>query len=221
MLCPATSVRLTNTVRSKAGHSMIRRRGGTTGQDSQRGATAMEFALVLPVFFLLFYGILTYGLIFLMRLGLQHAAEDGARAALRYPGTDCTVESPCDPDERLRAAFNARLLAAYTQARQQSQWMDGRADLNPLRISSRICPIGVACGVADAGVLACEGPDCDTGVPPPCGVSQAAACQVVVTVIYDYDAAPFIPRVLGFGLVTPAQLTGQARLLLDGRALSS
>lgn len=30
----------------------------------QRGATAVEFALVFPLFFLIFYAIVTFGLIF-------------------------------------------------------------------------------------------------------------------------------------------------------------
>lgn len=192
-------------------------RGG--GRGRQEGATALEFALVLPVFFLLFYGMLTYGLIFLMRLGLQHAAEDGARAALRYPGTVCEAGMPCDAEDRRRFQFNQRLLAGYNRAMSQASWMDNRGDLQPLQVRARICPVGLPCLDDDADTVSCAEPDCETGTPPAC--SATTSCQIVVTVTYDYATAPFIPRVLGFGLVTPAALSGQARVLLDGRALAS
>lgn len=50
----------------------------------QRGAYAIEFALVFLLFFGFLYTIICYGIIFTLRFGLQNAAEDGARAALRY-----------------------------------------------------------------------------------------------------------------------------------------
>lgn len=53
----------------------------------QRGVAAIEFALVFPVFFILLYGIVTYCLIFVAQQSLALAAEEGARAALRYAPT--------------------------------------------------------------------------------------------------------------------------------------
>ena len=53
-------------------------------QHRERGVYAVEFALVFLVFFALLYATLCYGLVLSLRLGLQNAAEDGARAALRY-----------------------------------------------------------------------------------------------------------------------------------------
>jgi Flp pilus assembly protein TadG len=49
----------------------------------QRGAAAIEFAIVFPLFFMIFYGIITYGLIFVAQQSLTLAAQEGARAALR------------------------------------------------------------------------------------------------------------------------------------------
>ncbi|WP_038495063.1 TadE/TadG family type IV pilus assembly protein [Collimonas arenae] len=51
---------------------------------AQRGVAAIEFALIFPIFFMLLYGIITYVLIFLAQQSLALAAEEGARAALRY-----------------------------------------------------------------------------------------------------------------------------------------
>jgi Flp pilus assembly protein TadG len=55
---------------------------------AQRGIAAIEFALVFPVLFVLLYGIITYVLIFLAQQSLALAAEEGARAALRYTTAD-------------------------------------------------------------------------------------------------------------------------------------
>jgi type IV secretory pathway VirB3-like protein len=45
---------------------------------------AIEFAMVFLIFFAVLYGAICYGMLFAFRLGVQNAAEDGARAALRY-----------------------------------------------------------------------------------------------------------------------------------------
>ncbi|AMO98749.1 tadE-like family protein [Collimonas arenae] len=64
-----------------------------SGCRKQRGVAAIEFALIFPVFFMLLYGIITYVLIFLAQQSLALAAEEGARAALRYT-------SATDPNQR-------------------------------------------------------------------------------------------------------------------------
>jgi len=77
-----------------------------TAAHAQRGAYAVEFALVFLIFFALLYGIISYGMLFAFRMGLQNAAEDGARAALRYQST-----------------FTARATQAQTTAMASSSWM--------------------------------------------------------------------------------------------------
>ncbi|WP_245153410.1 TadE/TadG family type IV pilus assembly protein [Allopusillimonas ginsengisoli] len=44
----------------------------------------MEFAFVFFIFFVVLYGVLTYGLIFALQQSLNSAAENGARAALKW-----------------------------------------------------------------------------------------------------------------------------------------
>jgi len=56
--------------------------------DRQRGAAVIEFAFVFPVFFVIFYAVITYGLIFAAQQSITLAAAEGARAALRYSATD-------------------------------------------------------------------------------------------------------------------------------------
>lgn len=50
----------------------------------QHGVYALEWAIVFPVFFMLLYAFVSYGLTFLVRQSMQSAVEDGARAALQY-----------------------------------------------------------------------------------------------------------------------------------------
>lgn len=48
----------------------------------QSGAAAIEFAMLFLVFFLLFYGMVSYGFFFVLQNSFVHAAEEGARAAI-------------------------------------------------------------------------------------------------------------------------------------------
>jgi len=74
----------------------------------QKGSAAIEFALVFPVFFVIFYGIITYGMIMIAQQSVTLAAAEGARAALRHV-----------PDESARtinaedAATGTRSVAAW------------------------------------------------------------------------------------------------------------
>lgn len=49
---------------------------------SQRGAVAIEFALLFLIFFTLFYAIVSYSIIFLLKTSFHHAANEGARSAI-------------------------------------------------------------------------------------------------------------------------------------------
>lgn len=65
---------------------------------SDSGAVSIEFAVVLPVLLMLILGITYYGLIFAMQQVLTLAAEEGARAALRYQPSNT---------QRVAAAYTA------------------------------------------------------------------------------------------------------------------
>lgn len=45
---------------------------------NQNGAAAIEFAILFPIFFLIFYAVVTYGLIFVAQQTLTLAAAEGA-----------------------------------------------------------------------------------------------------------------------------------------------
>ena len=59
----------------------------------ERGATALEFAILAPVFFLLIFGIIAFGLLFWTQVGLQHGAEMAARCA-SINATVCPNSNP-------------------------------------------------------------------------------------------------------------------------------
>jgi hypothetical protein len=65
-----------------------------------RGAAAVEFALVVPVLILLVMGIIDYGLFFTDRLGVKQGIREGARAAVVSTGNACGgVNLDCLADE--------------------------------------------------------------------------------------------------------------------------
>lgn len=59
----------------------------------QRGAAAIEFALVFLLFFVLFYAIVAYSLAMLLMQGLTQAAEEGVRAAIAVDPLSYTTEA--------------------------------------------------------------------------------------------------------------------------------
>jgi Flp pilus assembly protein TadG len=56
------------------------------GRRRERGAVAVEMALVLPMLFLLMFGILEFGRFFWMQHSVTAAATEGARMAILDPG---------------------------------------------------------------------------------------------------------------------------------------
>lgn len=72
-------------------------------EHGEQGASAVEFALILPLLLLLVFGIIQFGVVFFEYQGLQASAREGARFASR-PGA-----TAADGEERIRSstAFDA------------------------------------------------------------------------------------------------------------------
>jgi len=153
---------------------------------SQRGAYAVEFSVVFAIFFLVFYGLLTYGLIFTAQQSVSLAAEEGARAALRWQGA--------------ADAWQARADKARTVAQTQADWLArmGGAGNVPVTV----------CGKSAAGNPVRSGPG-------PCDADALQAGQMEVVVSYLYGTAPLIPSLLGsLRVAVPDRLVGRARVCL-------
>ncbi|NLI82316.1 MAG: pilus assembly protein [Deltaproteobacteria bacterium] len=70
------------------------------GPEGERGGSAVEFALVLPVLMLILFAILEYGWYMTHQLTLANAVAAGARAGVKV--RDWDPENPGDPEEEAR-----------------------------------------------------------------------------------------------------------------------
>ena len=59
----------------------------------QRGAAAVEMAIVLPILILLVFGIIEWSIYFNRLQGLQAAAREGARVAALPQSTQANIQS--------------------------------------------------------------------------------------------------------------------------------
>jgi Flp pilus assembly protein TadG len=65
----------------------------TGRRSNRRGASAVEFAIVAPVFFLLIFGMIEYGRLVMVQQILTNAAREGARRAVLQDATSAAVVS--------------------------------------------------------------------------------------------------------------------------------
>ncbi|WGY69983.1 pilus assembly protein [Burkholderia cepacia] len=135
----------------------------------QRGLAAIEFAFVFPFFFLIFYAIVTFGMVFIIQQSLTFAASEGARAALNY------ASAPCD-----RLQVNAR--NAVTQALAGAPWSQN------VNFTAQVSTSAPA-PTATPGVTCSATSFVSTSASP---------FNVMVTMTYSYAANPLIPWIFIF-----------------------
>lgn len=76
----------------------------------QRGASAIEFSLVLPVFLALMYAVVSYSTVFLLIQSFTYASEDALRAAV---AVDCDgLTSQQCIDNRITPAVRAQVVTS-------------------------------------------------------------------------------------------------------------
>jgi Flp pilus assembly protein TadG len=153
----------------------MRRAGVRTRRD--RGAAAVEFALIAPILILLVFGIISYGIMLSFRQSISQAAGEGARAAAVAPlgSTDAVRRS------RAVAAIN-QALGSYGVA----------------------CEAAGATGTLKRDGAAAG--DCLISDAAACSGSTATAKCVKVTLSYTYEDDPIIPSLPGVGLALPGRL---------------
>ena len=151
----------------------------------QRGVYALEWALIFPVFFLLLYAIISYGLTFLVREAMQSAAEDAARAALRY-----------------QSSRSARLQAATTTAQQRLSWLPANLRPPPDRIDVQVCRL--------QNITLCQ-PTLSCGVP----MAERCMVRVTIAIAYGTNPLlPALPG-LGLVMAFPDWMTASASIMVD------
>ncbi len=75
----------------------------------ERGASAIEFAIVFPVFFGLIYIMVSYGLLFALQHSITEAAKESARSAVACDPTLATAAHETCVTNRARATAAAAL----------------------------------------------------------------------------------------------------------------
>ena len=88
----------------------------------QDGVAAVEFAVVSMVFLVILFGILTYGFIFSLDQSLNHAAEEGARAAISSTSSATAMTQ------------------AHAAAKQRLNWMGSRIQDSDIVEAVAACP---------------------------------------------------------------------------------
>ncbi|MFT5574574.1 MAG: Flp pilus assembly protein TadG [Bermanella sp.] len=84
----------------------------TPKQLSQRGAAAIEFSLVFPVFLALIYSIATYSTVFMLIQGFTYASEDALRAAIAVDCDGLTTQECID--DRITPAVRAQAVSSLS-----------------------------------------------------------------------------------------------------------
>jgi hypothetical protein len=151
------------------------------------GSEIAEAAVVLPVLFLVLFGIYWFGQAFSIYGTINHAAREGARAAAVPACASCTEvctwqgsNLPCDP--RIVSAVNSALIAAHLDPQLAQPFVP-----NPPPVS---CPGAVPPGVcatsASGGFTICRNVALDQNSNAP------QVCGVIVSFRYPYQLAlPF------------------------------
>lgn len=92
----------------------------TPSARAQRGAAAIEFAIVFVLFFAVFYAIVSYSLAMLLAQGMTQAAEEGVRAAIAVNplsfATDAEYDSAVQAQARARIEDALEWLPAKARA---------------------------------------------------------------------------------------------------------
>ncbi|RMX06318.1 pilus assembly protein [Corticibacter populi] len=164
------------------------RAGGTRGgpaRGRQRGVYALEWAIIFPVFFMLLYAIISYGLAFLVRESMQFAAEDGARAVLRY-----------------QSDRNARLDTARAVVISRLGWLPDALRPTTDTISVNICHVGNAASCAPSLT-------CGTTIAERCMV------QLDFSIAYGSAPLVPGLSLLDMDILNPATLSASASILVD------
>ncbi len=148
----------------------------------ERGAAAVEFALVLtPMLYLIFGGI-AYAYMFSYRQALSQSASEGARAAVgayNVGGPTCASGGPFTttcPSQNAAASAVTNALNTY----------------------------GQSCGSDNLSCTIVVGTSATNPAIPTCAVGHSC---ISVTVSYPYRDHSLLPTVPGMGFVLPSDLT--------------
>ena len=152
----------------------------------QRGVYALEWAIIFPVFFMLLYAIISFGLAFLVRESMQFAAEEGARAALQF-----------------QVDRQARLSQAKAVVADKLSWLPAQLRPSADSIHASICRVGSL-------------EICSPSLTCSASTAERCMISLSFTIPYgSAPLAPSL-SMLGMDLLNPEQLSASASVLVDG-----
>ena len=124
----------------------MRRRGEQCGQ---RGATAVEFAVVVPIVLMILFGIIEYGRYFFVRNIMDSAAREAARYAVvnSTAATAANVQSVANT--RMQPIMNSFVGGTYAV---NVFWLDPTAG-NAVSYPFNNAPFGTTMGVTVSGTF--------------------------------------------------------------------
>ena len=108
----------------------------------ESGASAVEFALLLPIFVMLTFGTLTGGIAFWHHIELTQGARDAARLGATFPISTVPLSEPCE-DQRAEKTIDCWLTMVAEVAATESGW-GSLADVNDPDSGAVICVAYVA-----------------------------------------------------------------------------
>lgn len=76
---------------------------GASAKNREKGATAVEFAFIAPIFFFLLFAIIEFGILFWVNLTMQYAVREGARFAVT--GQTCIFGNPPTAQQRYQCVI--------------------------------------------------------------------------------------------------------------------
>jgi Flp pilus assembly protein TadG len=94
-------------------------------QARQRGAAALEFALILPLLFLLIYGIVVYSYMFVLQEAITFTAQEAAEAAVKVDPAQARDDYDNAVRNEVRATATRVLRFLPTAQRQRVLGSDG------------------------------------------------------------------------------------------------
>ncbi|GAA4695496.1 TadE family protein [Nocardioides nanhaiensis] len=100
----------------------------------ERGAAAVEFALVAPLLLVIVFAIISYGVMFSFRQGLSQAAAEGARAAALAPATP--TSTTFGAAAKARTAVAAALGSGYSCSTTGNLLMRGTTTVGTCTVTS-------------------------------------------------------------------------------------
>ena len=164
----------------------IHSRQASAGQrQRQRGVYALEWAIIFSAFFMLLYAIVSFGLAFLVRQSMQNAAEDGARAVLRY-----------------QTSRPARLDAGRQLVVNRLGWLPPALQPSAASINVRICQ-------------AANNQNCDSSLDCGVAVAQRCIVRLDFSIPYgNAPLAPGL-SLFGMDILNPERLAASANILAD------